>query len=91
MMKRVLSSNVSNRSIDLMYETARSAGALGGKLTGAGGGGMLLLYVPESKQGNVRDALSDFLYIPFRFATKGSEILLNDEFNVNRGQEIDYN
>lgn len=86
-MKRGLSSAVSNSSIDLMYETARSAGALGGKLTGAGGGGMLLLYVPESKQDNVRDALSDLLYVPFTFSTKGSELLLNDGSNGNRDQQ----
>lgn len=77
MLKRSLTSSISNLEIDRMYETARSAGALGGKLLGAGGGGFVLLYVPREKQESVRAALSGFLHVPFKFENKGSEVIYN--------------
>lgn len=81
--KRTLSSRVSNNDIDEMYNTAISAGALGGKLCGAGGGGFMLLFVPPRKQRMVRRVLKDFLYVPFRFENLGSHITLyaNQESN----------
>ena len=51
------------------------AGATGGKLLGAGGGGFLLFYVDPDKQNHVRMALSDFLYVPFQFETEGSQVI----------------
>jgi D-glycero-alpha-D-manno-heptose-7-phosphate kinase len=77
--KRSLSSQVSNSHIDDIYEAARTAGALGGKLTGAGGGGMLLLYVPWEFQNNVREKLSALINIPFRFEITGTQIIFNRE------------
>lgn len=73
--KRTLSSAVSNKEIDVLYETARTAGAIGGKLTGAGGGGFLLLFVPPEKQEAVRAALGGRLHVPFDFESAGSQII----------------
>lgn len=73
--KRVLASGVSNAQIDYMYELALGAGALGGKLLGAGGGGFMLFFVPEEKKANVRRALSDYFEVPFTINTQGSTII----------------
>lgn len=77
MLKRELSDKVSSKEIDDMYDSARTAGALGGKLLGAGGGGFLLLYVPSDRQDSVREAMTGFLDIPFRFEHGGSQIVLS--------------
>jgi D-glycero-alpha-D-manno-heptose-7-phosphate kinase len=74
MVKKTINSGISNDNIDCMYETALKAGALGGKLLGAGGGGYLLLYVPTKYQRNVTDAMTDFNKFPFAFETKGSTL-----------------
>ncbi|AWK90214.1 kinase [Azospirillum thermophilum] len=76
MLKRELSSKVSNRTVDELYATAMSAGALGGKLLGAGGGGFLLLFVPPDRQPDVRRALSGLVTVPFRFEDAGSKIIV---------------
>jgi len=76
--KRSLSAAVSNSDVDDMYGTARAAGAVGGKLTGAGGGGFLLLYVPIDRQAAVREALSTLIHVPFRFDFSGSQIIFAD-------------
>ena len=76
--KRSLSSAISNPHVDDIYQRARTAGALGGKLTGAGGGGFLLLFVPPEDQARVREALSDLLWIPFHFEFNGSQIIFYD-------------
>lgn len=68
-------SNVSTEDIDLMYEKAKGAGALGGKLLGAGGGGFIILYVEKDKQENVIKVLEDRLYVPMRFENTGASIL----------------
>ena len=73
-MKRSLTSKISNQYIDDMYETARSAGAIGGKIAGAGGGGFLLLYCPKDRQPAVRRALSQLKEIDFRFDWTGARI-----------------
>jgi D-glycero-alpha-D-manno-heptose-7-phosphate kinase len=73
--KRSLSKLVSNTRVDEIYAAALSAGALGGKLSGAGGGGFLLLYVPLEKQPDVKEKLSHLLYVPFNFETNGSHII----------------
>lgn len=76
--KRTLSPSVSNDQIDELYEAARDAGALGGKITGAGGGGFLLLFVPPESQADVRKALSPTLEVPFAFETAGTQIVFHE-------------
>ncbi len=76
MLKRELSDKVSTPEIDMIYESARSAGAVGGKLLGAGGGGFVLFYVPRSRQQDVREALPGLLEIPFKFGSEGSRVVL---------------
>jgi D-glycero-alpha-D-manno-heptose-7-phosphate kinase len=73
-MKRSLSQQISTSTIDDLYARARRAGALGGKLAGAGGGGFLLLYCPKSKRANVMTALSGLQNIPFHFDWGGARI-----------------
>ena len=74
-LKRSLSSKISNDSIDRIYETARNAGALGGKICGAGGGGFILFFVPPEKKESVKKALRDLLLVPFRFENLGSHVI----------------
>ena len=76
--KRTLSSRVSNSYVDEIYEQARSAGAIGGKVTGAGGGGFMLLFVPPSRQREVREKLNKLVYVPFKFEFSGSQIIFYD-------------
>ena len=76
--KKKFASGVSNPLVDDMYEKATTAGALGGKILGAGGGGFMLLYVPVSKQEAVRSALSDFKEIDFAMDMQGSRIIFSD-------------
>ena len=76
-LKKRLAGTISNERIDAMYETARSAGAIGGKLTGAGGGGFLLLYVPYECQNAVRTALSNLQELPFRLEADGTKVIFN--------------
>lgn len=74
-LKRGISNGISTSEIDEQYDRAIKAGALGGKLLGAGGGGFLLFYVPSEKQKNVRAALSNQLYVPFKFENEGTKII----------------
>lgn len=73
--KRQLSGKVTNPIVDDFYERALKKGALGGKITGAGGGGFLLLFVPPNAQIQVRKELSELLHVPFRFDFTGSKII----------------
>src|SRR3989344_1517588 len=73
--KKSLSDKISNPEIDAMYEKAIEAGALGGKLLGAGAGGFLLLLIPPDKQQAVREALHGFLEVSFAFENNGSQII----------------
>jgi D-glycero-alpha-D-manno-heptose-7-phosphate kinase len=73
-MKRDLSTQISTPAIDELYERARRAGALGGKLAGAGGGGFLLLYCPRATQARVREALAELQSLEFRFDWGGARI-----------------
>ncbi len=77
-LKKNIGSGVSNPEIDDMYSRALGAGALGGKLLGAGGGGFLLLYVDPEKQSPVRSALSDLLEVSFNFENNGSHVIFYD-------------
>ena len=76
--KRTLSDQVTNSDVDNLYGRARSAGAIGGKLTGAGGGGFLLLIVPPSKRKKVQEALSHLIYVPIKIEFSGSQIVYFD-------------
>jgi D-glycero-alpha-D-manno-heptose-7-phosphate kinase len=76
--KRTLSDQITNPQLDALYDRACRAGAIGGKLTGAGGGGFLLLFVPPRKRGAVLDALHDVLHVPFAFDNAGSQIVFNE-------------
>jgi D-glycero-alpha-D-manno-heptose-7-phosphate kinase len=80
-LKRQMASGISNSSIDDLYHRARQAGAYGGKITGAGGGGYLLLYCPVGKQEDVRCALKDLSELPFTTEQDGSKVI----FNYRRG------
>jgi len=75
MLKKSLSPHISNGVVDGLYEKARAHGALGGKITGAGGGGFLLLFVPFSAQEKVKKALKDLIHVPFTFESSGSQII----------------
>ncbi|MCF7707629.1 MAG: kinase [Verrucomicrobia bacterium] len=77
--KKSLGARVSNGEVDGIYDAARRAGALGGKITGAGGGGFLLLYVPIECQKDVKRALSGLLHVPFEFESSGSQVIYFDE------------
>lgn len=74
-LKRGTGSKVSNGSIDELYDKAIKAGALGGKLLGAGGGGFLLFYVEKDKQQNVLKALDKLMYVPFEFESEGTTVI----------------
>jgi D-glycero-alpha-D-manno-heptose-7-phosphate kinase len=74
-LKRQQSDNISTSHIDTLYKTAVSAGALGGKLLGAGGGGFLLFYVVNGKRQNVLNALGNLMNVPFRFENTGTQVL----------------
>ncbi|MDP6180513.1 MAG: hypothetical protein QGG48_11525, partial [Desulfatiglandales bacterium] len=86
--KRSLSKLVSNSKVDKIYASACSAGALGGKLSGAGGGGFLLLYVPVEKQPDVKKKLSHLLHVPFRFESNGSQIIFYDRYREYKEEEL---
>jgi D-glycero-alpha-D-manno-heptose-7-phosphate kinase len=76
--KRSLSPDISNADVDALYEAARGAGAVGGKLIGAGGGGFFLLFVPPGKQRAVRERLNTLIQVPFKFDYSGSQIIFCD-------------
>jgi nucleotide sugar dehydrogenase len=74
--KRELSNKVSTPEIDVIYEEAMKAGATGGKILGAGGGGFLLLFVRPELQEKVRFALNHLIHVPFKFEDSGSRVVL---------------
>ena len=76
-LKKGLASGVTNITLDEHYRAAREAGALGGKISGAGGGGFLLLYCPLAYQDDVRNALSSLRELPFAFDSDGSRVVFN--------------
>lgn len=76
--KRSLSKSVSNPEVDALYDRARAAGALGGKLTGAGGGGFLLLFVPPERQAALKQQLNHLIHVPFKFEFSGSQVIFVD-------------
>lgn len=74
-LKRGTGSKVSNGSIDELYNMAIKAGALGGKLLGAGGGGFLLFYCEKDKQDHLKNALEKLMIVPFNFENDGTKVL----------------
>lgn len=73
--KRLLSKRITNHNLDNIYSVARDAGALGGKVLGAGGGGFMLLYAAPDRQPALREALSSLVEVPFRFEGHGTRLL----------------
>jgi D-glycero-alpha-D-manno-heptose-7-phosphate kinase len=73
--KRSLASSVSNDEVDTLYSRARSAGAIGGKLTGAGGGGFLLLFASPDKHEAIRGELNELIHVPVNLDFSGSQII----------------
>ena len=74
--KKTLSQKISNTNIDDIYEAGLSAGALGGKLLGAGGGGFMLFFVPPDRRQALREKLKKHLCIPFAFSNRGSHVVV---------------
>jgi D-glycero-alpha-D-manno-heptose-7-phosphate kinase len=75
--KRSLSNVISNNKIDNLYNTALKAGAIGGKILGAGGGGFVLFYVKPENQEKVKKALASLTYVPFKFENTGSKVVVH--------------
>jgi len=76
-LKKQMASKISNDLLDEMYEAARRAGAFGGKITGAGGGGFLLLYCPHERQEAVREVLKHLQEFPFQLEKDGTKVIFN--------------
>jgi D-glycero-alpha-D-manno-heptose-7-phosphate kinase len=76
-LKKQLANGISNRDLESCYEAAIGAGALGGKVTGAGGGGCILLFCPPEKREKVRKALSGLRELPFKLDPDGTKVILN--------------
>ena len=83
-LKRGISSGITTGSIDEMYEAGLRAGALGGKLLGAGGGGFLLFYVDREHRNAVMDAMKELLYIPFSFEDEGTAIIHDEQESYDK-------
>jgi D-glycero-alpha-D-manno-heptose-7-phosphate kinase len=75
-LKRTLTGNITNNNLDEIYEAGRSAGALGGKLLGAGGGGFMLFFVPPERRQALRMRLKNLLCVPFAFSNRGSHVVV---------------
>jgi D-glycero-alpha-D-manno-heptose-7-phosphate kinase len=76
-LKKQLASKISNNSFNDIYSAARSAGAIGGKITGAGGGGFMLLYCPKERQEAVRETLKNMQELPIRSEADGTKVIFN--------------
>jgi D-glycero-alpha-D-manno-heptose-7-phosphate kinase len=74
--KRSLSDMVTTADIDDIYGAARDAGAIGGKLLGAGGGGFMLLFARPEDHGKIRERLKSLIHVPFKFEDGGSRVVL---------------
>ncbi len=83
-LKRTLSPQISNPTLDKIYKAGRDAGALGGKLLGAGGGGFILFFARPKYQPRIREKLKKYLHVPFNFENSGSQVIYyspHDHFN----------
>jgi D-glycero-alpha-D-manno-heptose-7-phosphate kinase len=92
MLKRQISASISPTFIDAIYEKARKAGAIGGKLLGAGGGGFMLFFIKPENKPQLYDALKDLLLVPFEFENGGSQIIYydNQRYTMMSMQRRDY-
>ena len=80
--KRSLTQRITNSNIDAIYEAGLSAGALGGKLLGAGGGGFMLFFVPPDRRQELRERLKKLLCVPFSFSNRGSSVVVYEPDEV---------
>lgn len=80
--KRTLTQKITNANLDEIYEAGRSAGALGGKLLGAGGGGFMLFFVPPERRQELRTRLQKLLCVPFGFSNRGSHVVVYEPEGV---------
>ena len=88
-LKKQTGNKVSTSGIDVLYEKALAAGALGGKLLGAGGGGFLLFYVPEENQPGVAKAMDQLMRVPFEFENGGTRVIhYTPETYIPRGENL---
>ena len=74
-LKRQTGGAITTSNIDALYEKGIAAGALGGKLLGAGGGGFLLFYVQPEKRAAVKEAMKGLLHVPFQFEDGGTRVI----------------
>ena len=77
-MKRQLSKHVSTPAIDSIYEAGMKAGAVGGKLLGAGGGGFIIFFAEPRQQEAIKQSLSELTYVPFQFEQEGTKVIYRD-------------
>ncbi len=88
LIKRSLSQSVSNSTVDEIYQAARSAGAIGGKLLGAGGGGFVMFFAPPEDHEAIRQKLARLIYVPCHFEFSGSQVIFYDhETDYSREEE----
>ena len=87
-LKRGTGAKVSNGSIDELYSEAIKAGALGGKLLGAGGGGFLLFYCEKEKQKKLKNAMGKLMIVPFKFENEGAQVLYYNPQSYSPRKEI---
>ena len=80
--KRSLTQKITNANIDEIYEAGLGAGALGGKLLGAGGGGFMLFFVPPERKAALRARLKNLVHVPFGFSNKGSHVVVYEPEEV---------
>lgn len=83
--KRSISANISNSHVDTIYAKAREAGAIGGKLAGAGGGGFFMMFAPPEKHADIQSALGNLINVPFKFDFSGSQIIyynLEEDYSI---------
>ena len=83
-LKRQLAAGISDAELESMYELARSHGALGGKICGAGGGGFLLVYCPPDRQQRLAKGMREYRRLPFRLERDGSKVIFNYRREVLR-------
>ena len=81
-LKRSLTQSITNSALDEIYEAGRSAGALGGKLLGAGGGGFMLFFVPPERRQELRMRLKNLLCVPIGFSNRGSHVVVYEPEQV---------
>ncbi len=87
LLKRSLSESISTPEVDSIYEAAREAGAIGGKLIGAGGGGFILLFMPPGLRERVKERLKTLVCVPVKFEFSGSQIVFNDAGNGKKWRQ----